>query len=148
MTLEFKEIELLRTKGLLTSRGIFEFFLIRAGFELKAEQAKKGLDVTSACSRIDEIIDKNISTSEEYMGYYTKKVYQVALKCRSLDNYPGKNVLTKLFSKLSNSIHGYSWNGQSVLIYTRDLEPNDRCILASMCEEIGINSQLSDSPPQ
>ena len=145
--LAVKEAELLRSRGLFTSRSIFEFYLLQAGTELKSPEAKKGLDVTTTCYRIDSIIENssNLTLTEEYKSY-TTKIIQIVLTCQTSSEVKNKNLLSNLYSKLSNSVHGYPWYGPSVLIYGKDLEPIDSCLLVGMCDNFNVKSEISDLP--
>jgi hypothetical protein len=145
--LEYKEIELLRSRGLFTGRGIFEFYLTQAGFELKSPNATKGLDITSTCNKIDEILECKPEQKVSFsLKNYTSKIYEIAFNCKVSTGIEGDKILSKLYRKLSNSVHGHPWYGNSVMIYSKDLNPIDSCLLVTLCEKMNLTTQFSENP--
>ena len=143
---EYKAADLMRSRGLFTSRSIFEFYLLQAGKELKSSDAKKGLDVTTTCNRIDSIIENSSNLLLTEDGRYTTKIINIVLTCQTSSQVKNKNLLSNLYSKLCNSVHGHPWYGPTVLVYGKDLEPIDSCLLVNMCDKMNVLSEISDIP--
>jgi hypothetical protein len=143
---EQKSADLMRSRGLFTSRSIFEFYLLQAGKELKSFYARKGLDVTTTCNRIDSIIENSSSLLLTEYGTYTTKIINIVLTCQTSSQVKNKNLLSNLYSKLCNSVHGHPWYGPTVLVYGKDLEPIDSCLLVTMCDKMNVLSEISDTP--
>ena len=137
----------MRAKGLFTSRGIFEYYLNQAGFELKSPTATKGLNVTAACQKIDAFLQDDRIPDKSL--YYTCMVFNLAKNCcpPPFKFTESSLFLTKLYGKLCNSVHGHPWHGPSVLIYSGELDQWDSCILTSMCKEMKLQYGFSNLPP-
>ena len=48
----------------------------------------------------------------------------------------------KFFDKLCADIHGRPWNGPGVLIYGGTLSGNEKCLMKSLVDDIGLISEI------
>jgi hypothetical protein len=131
----------MKTRGVLTARSIFEFHLKQAGYELKSASSAKALDVTSTCNKIGEMIEQKKPPDDSQ--YYTKILYNIAIQCSCKD----KKILSRLYGKLSDNVHGYPWHGSTVMIYAADLSDKDKCILTGLCGRMNVEAQLTMIAP-
>ena len=132
-----KEIDILKVKGLLNARSIFELCIRRAGWELKCT---KGLVVTTTCNKIGELIEKNKIPDNDL--YFTKLVYEAAVEC----GCKGKNELSTMYASLSREIHGYPWYETAVRIYADELSSREACIITKMCDRLYLETELIRTP--
>ena len=107
--------ELLQSKGLMTSRGIFERVLYYVFYDLK--KSDKGR--FNAGNTIDMIENKEYDCSKSPNCVLIREWCQ---SC-SVDS------LRDLYSYLSSEIHGIPWSGESVEIYTRNMPAQYKCFL-------------------
>ena len=123
--------DLLRTKGLFTSRGIFEYILSMSWREYHSSKDKQPrFNASSAAS----IISKQLEHGTRPSGKYSGDLYDFAVKC-------GCHDLTSLYSILSFDIHGYQWTGRAVLIYAEEIGPSYSCFLREVCDSLQIKHE-------
>ena len=107
--LQVAQTEVLRSKGLLTSRGVLEMALIQVHNECKLK-GKFGAQKT--CFYLDKA-----NSTEQTAAWKLKKCHQEAR-----DKHPHSNLLDEsvgkaysdLYGLLSEKIHGHPWSGESV----------------------------------
>lgn len=129
-------LQLLRVQGVLNARGIFEFIIVQAGYELKPTKSSKRLDVTTTCKMIGEMI--HTKQPPENSLHFTKAIYDIAVEC----GCKGTKDLSSLYKSLSHEIHGYPWYESSVYIFADELGKRDACILKKMCEFLHVEGEL------
>ena len=112
----YARTETLRTKGLLTSRGVFEFVLKRIHFE---RRLGKKFFAQSTCDSLDEE-----PPSERTEAWKLKECFEHMRKHHP-DATMAKMSIGKAYSEvygvLSQEIHGYPWSGQSVSIVSLEM---------------------------
>ena len=107
--LQVAQTEVLRSKGLLTSRGVLEMALIQVHNECKL---KGKFSAQKTCFYLDKA-----NSTEQTAAWKLKKCYEEAR-----DKHPHPNLLHKsvgkaysdLYGLLSEKIHGHPWSGESV----------------------------------
>ena len=107
--LQVAQTEVLRSKGLLTSRGVLEMALIQVHNESKW---KGKFSARKTCFYLGEA-----NSTEQTAAWKLKKCHQEAR-----DKHPNSNLLDDsvgkvygdLYGLLSEEIHGHPWSGESV----------------------------------
>ena len=107
--LQVAQTEVLRSKGLLTSRGVLEMALIQVHNESKW---KGKFSARKTCFYLGEA-----NSTEQTAAWKLKKCHQEAR-----DKHPHSNLLDEsvgkaysdLYGLLSEKIHGHPWSGESV----------------------------------
>ena len=123
----------LRSKGLMSCRGIFEFYVYRCFGELqKIDLAKSTM--TFNVKSVIALLERNKARLPEEAIFCTRLLNQ-AKKCGVTDMYD-------LYAKLSTSIHGDPWDGPSVRVYKSLLESSDACMIDFIAEDSGL--QIED----
>ena len=109
VNLQVAQTETLRSKGLLTCRGVLEMALIQVRNECKL---KGKFSAQKTCFYLDKA-----NSTEQTAAWKLKKCYEEAR-----DKHPHPNLLHKsvgkaysdLYGLLSEKIHGHPWSGESV----------------------------------
>jgi hypothetical protein len=109
--LSYANQETLRSKGLLTSRGVLEFALRQVHHERNAHQR---FVARSACDTLDKTPPR-----EKTEAWKLKECFETICK-----QYPRSRLArmslgkayAEVFSVLSQDIHGYPWSGGSVRV--------------------------------
>ena len=107
--LQVAQTEVLRSKGLLTSRGVLEMALIQVHNECKL---KGKFSAQKTCFYLGKA-----KSTEQTAAWKLKKCHQEAR-----DKHPHSNLLDEsvgkaysdLYGLLSEKIHGHPWSGESV----------------------------------
>jgi hypothetical protein len=121
------ERELLRTHGLLTSRGVFEHSLTLVA----KEQNIQPFNASKVCNKLSSLTRHGFKWTDAMISAIEKGA-------------PGKNVseyARNLYSLLSNEIHGYPWRGQAVDIKfdkTNADEAEHFEVISSLCKNLGL----------
>jgi hypothetical protein len=121
------EQQLLMSKGLLTSRGIFEQQLHKCLMEMKHLEIFSLKERFNASSAIDKIVQNKTTLPPEGPSY---RLLEATEKF--------KGDLSILFSSLSKEIHGTPWNGLGVKVYTSLLRKEDGCLLRYIAADYGL----------
>jgi hypothetical protein len=127
--LEQKEKELLGAKGLLTARGIFEFYIHQCFDELQ----KLGLANEREKFKVSHTINK-----------LNKPEIQAKMlpngKCRKLLKAADDcNVeIHSVYATLSNDIHGSPWNGPGVRVNSENLPQKEACLLDFVASDLSL----------
>jgi NifU-like protein involved in Fe-S cluster formation len=130
LNLKNKEADILRAKGLLTGRGIFERACALAGWELKGKNSTKALDTTTVCNRIAEMMDEKLNETERNkLGENSRLLLGIFEKCQLTSRQ-----IKGFYSILCRDVHGYQWSGDSVKVYVGDLTPEYICSLEQISE--------------
>jgi hypothetical protein len=115
------QTELLKVKGLMTSRGVVEICLRRIH-----EQA--GLKGTfNATTTILKVLEKEDASQEA----------QRFLKCVRACDVPENEIqqaLRDLYARLSDGIHGAPFYGESVKVFSNHLTPVQACIVKQLVQ--------------
>jgi len=133
-------IEYLRTKGLLTGRGIFEYHLKQAGKELS--NGPKGLDVATACEKIGSIFmsDKVPKAATKPNTYL---ICNILRQCNCQNEFDLKNLWR---NNLCSDVHGFAWSGHSVQVYSVGLSEFEKCFLKSLVTNNGMSVEWTTDP--
>jgi hypothetical protein len=118
--------ESLRSKGLLTSRGVFEFKLKLVYHETKPT---KKFNATEICNYLNKLL---LLKSKGDMGTHTQDMINFAKLCK-LTNF------IEIYSELSNEIHGYSWDGMSVKALKENTSSNTLCLTKHIAKSFNLN---------
>jgi hypothetical protein len=127
--LEQKEKELLGAKGLLTARGIFEFYIHQCFDELQ----KLGLTTEREKFKVSHTINK-----------LNKPEIQAKIlpngKCRRLLKAANDcNVeIHSVYETLSYDIHGSPWNGPGVRVNNENLPQEEACLLDFVASDLSL----------
>ena len=130
------EQQLLMSKGLLTSRGIFEQQLYKCLMEMKLLGICPIKEKFNAASVIEKIVRNKTTLPPEGPSY---RLLQATEKC--------KGDLSILFSSLSKEIHGAPWSGPGVKVYTSLLREEDGCLLRYIAADYGLELTTDESIP-
>ena len=132
----------MRAKGLLTGRGIFEYYLKQAGKELSTSAKGVGLDVTTTCERIGSMhLSKNIPCSSTCPN--TFMIYTILGECKSENADDLRNLWG---AYLCSDLHGYAWSGSSVLVYSNELNSFGKCLFEKLVKKIGLEVEWTTDP--
>ena len=113
VNLQYSQTETLRSKGLLTSRGVLEMALMHVHHEINS---KDRFNAHRTCSYLNA---KNLTEGTgawKLVQCYNQtldKHPQSVLSHKSIDT-----AYRDLYGSLSQAIHGYPWSGDSVRIPT------------------------------
>jgi len=116
--LAYANQEALRSKGLLTSRGVLEFALKQVHHE---RNGNRKFIARSTCEDLDES-----PPLEKTEAWKMKECFEMMCK-----QYPGSilarmslgKAYAEVYSALSYDIHGYPWSGESVMSLGMDQRP-------------------------
>jgi hypothetical protein len=118
------EQEVLRAKGKLTSRGVLEFCLTRAG--------------TSGRTPRYTSIAMELGNNKKPEALLMKDTYAECLKEAGKQDPSSSEVssfYTSLYGKLSSEIHGYPWSGESLRILIDNLTAEEICVIRKLAEK-------------
>jgi len=122
----------LRSKGLMSCRGIFEFYVYRCFGELqKLDLAKSTM--TFNVKSVIELLERNKGKLPKE-AIFCMRLLNQAEKC-------GVKNLYDLYAKLSTSIHGDPWDGPSVRVYKSLLDSSDICMIDFIAEDSGLKTE-------
>jgi hypothetical protein len=130
-----EETARLRDKGLLTSRGIMEFYLRQSFEELKEKGIFPPKSKFNASATLEKLQEKKIGES---IGWRTDFLVQTIHDCKFSKPY------TDIYGILSDEIHGFSWSGDSVLVYESNMPETLACIIKECCKNIGLSTTKQD----
>lgn len=126
-------LEYFRSKGLMTARGIFEFFLNWCYGELKRfhPQTLNGVHRFSARSTVGAIEELGDLLSPS------------ATSCRSLWKFKtdcgfGTKSLYDVYAVLSEKTHGDRWHGEFVKVFKSSLEQHQVCLITKVAEILDL----------
>jgi len=124
-----KDKELLGIKGLLTSRGIFEFFINLCFGELQ----ELGLcgkyekcNITNTLNKMNKMENRELYPS----GGYSARILYAAEHCNAN--------LTDVYKTLCNEIHGSRWSGPGVQVYASMLTEREKCIVNFIANDMNL----------
>lgn len=123
--LAYARKETLRSKGLLTSRGVIEFALRQVHHE---RHAGKKFFAQAACDDLD--VTPPSPKTEAWKLHACFKEICLQYPGSSLAKKPVGKAYAELFSVLSHEIHGYPWSGESVRLCVCGQEA---CVGNSLC---------------
>lgn len=128
--IDLQNKEILRAHGLMTSRGIFERVLQLYYRELYP--ARTRCNITDA---IHELLKK--PQSGKYEGMIR----------RSCSHIRGSEVtfLNRLYSKLSQGVHGNPWYGGCIKVYEEGLTKNEVGYIKKLAVEMGLNDKEDEA---
>lgn len=101
--LDYAKADLLRAKGLLTSRGIVESMAQSAWVE--CGRKVQNFNFAQAAALVSQ---------DPQAGYWTEKLSNFTNAC--FPDRPVEDGLLALFREVSRDIHGYPWSGQAVKV--------------------------------
>ena len=117
-------MELLRAKGLLSSRGIFEWTLRLAAKECRPK------DKFNATATIKALrTAKNNGRWENILSTGIKNCFKGARV---------KPTLESIYGTLSDEIHGYPWTVNAVQL-SDQLSESEKCFLVHLCKALNLN---------
>jgi len=138
--LQVAQREVLRSKGLLTSRGVLEMALIQVHNECKL---KGKFSAQQTCFYLGKA-----KSTEQTAAWKLKKCHQEAR-----DKHPHSNLLDEsvgkaysdLYGLLSEKIHGHPWSGESIKIL--DVLPEEMQTLIARIGKLffGLDTEVSPS---
>ena len=114
VNLQYSQTETLRSKGLLTSRGVLEMALMQVHIENlpKKDKTKARFNAHTTCDYLDD------TKSARGTGVRKlKQCYKEMLDLHAQSDISHKSVgaaYRHLYGLLSQEIHGYPWSGESV----------------------------------
>ncbi len=116
--LKSRENELMSAKGLLTSRGLLERIFQLVHPEVVAEVGKRFVP-TAVASYLDNSTALHNSSLKSLDELFPQKFH--VQKVLLLAEKSGLASFQNLYSVLSSEIHGYSWSGPAVRIFSNNL---------------------------
>ena len=129
MLLEHSDNELMRVKGLLTSRGIFERYVELCISELLALYViTKRMPVIPF---LNMIADPNFTLLSK--AKLTTQLVVASKNCSS--------DLVSVYDTLSKDIHGLPWSGRCVRIFANDLSTNEIYLLKCIAGYLKLDIQ-------
>jgi len=124
-----KNIEILKAKGLMTSRGIFEHHVGKCFFELKHNNALKEDERLNTSNLILKLASPRFKIPNDAM--ITKAFMEAVKGC--------KTNLRDLYDDLSKEQHGFPWTGDSVKVFKRSLKPGHECVIDYIAKEMNLD---------
>jgi hypothetical protein len=91
------------------------------------------MDVTAFLNFMGKRLESG--ESEDSDGPKRRKLTQMFRKCE----FETTSEMISLWGLLCSDIHGYSWNGDSILIYSKGLEEKHICLLKELSVGIGLD---------
>ena len=133
LKLDFVTMQLMMQKGLMTARGIMERILREAHAVIKRSDKDK-FNATSVIKQLSDL--ENDATQLEALGKTDAgKLVVNLLKWR----VECKVNLQTLYNTLSEQIHGESWHGQSVLLKSKFLKKEEKCLLLEVAKNYNLD---------
>ena len=120
------EEDLLRAKGLMTARGVFERVVQLAFNERKTVGKVKGKCIVAN-------ILPTISDNPQ-AGRFSKLLVSSAKRCDSTQSV--KDALQSVWTQLSQQVHDFPWSGDVKI--GSDLPEVTRCIAEELCKGMGL----------
>ena len=124
-----KETEILGIQGLMSCRGIFEFYLNFCHGELKTANIIKKTDTFKATNIINWITSANFQIPED--SIWIRDFLNWLKEC-------GCTNPLALYTKLCSGIHGAAWHGASVRIYRKKLLEVEYCVMEKMWNRLSV----------
>ena len=129
--LMYKDKELLSAKGLLTARGIFEFYMYLCFGELQ----KVGICRWTEKFNVSNMIVKMYLKENQHKmppGGYCANLLSAADQC---------NVnLSDVYMALSSEVHGSPWSGPGVLVYASKLTTGVKCLVVFIADSMNLRT--------
>ena len=119
------EEDLLRAKGLMTARGVFERVAQLAFHEQKKAGNMKGKCITANVLPI--------ASKHPEAGCWSELLHSSAKECDSTQ-IP-EDALQQVWTLLSNQVHNPSWGDVKI---DPNLPEGTRCIVKKLCEKMGL----------
>jgi hypothetical protein len=128
--LKLAEHEKMLARGLVNSRGVLEWALKILHREL---YPTKRFIATSVAQEVGKCL-VSLSTSPLVLEENSdaKRIYEILLSC----NISSEQALAKLYTNLSEEIHGLSWSGTAVNIYSSYMSKEHMCVIRRIAEEL------------
>ena len=120
------EEDLLRAKGLMTARGVFERVVQLAFNEQKVKNKVKGK--CNIANTLPIICDNPQS------GRFSGLLVSSAKRCDSTQSV--KDALQSVWTQLSQQVHNFPWSGDVKI--GSDLPKVTRCIAEELCKDMGL----------
>ena len=127
----YKDKELLTLKGLLTVRGIFEFYMHVCSRELQRVGICKSLDKFNVSNILMKM---GLKENQEKLppGGYCASLLSAA------DQY---NVeLSNVYMVLCSDVHRSSWSGPGVLVYASKLNVGEKCVVEFIADKMNLRT--------
>ena len=114
VNLQYSQTETLRSKGLLTSRGVLEMALMQVHIENlpKKDKTKARFNAHTTCDYLDDT-----KVARGTGARKLKQCYKEMLDLHAQSDISHKSIgsaYRHLYGLLSQEIHGYPWSGESV----------------------------------
>ncbi len=141
LRLETTQKDLLQSKGLMTSRGIYENLLQAVGKELKSPTARKNPTCTEVCEIVAGMVESNTVPPDNLLSLAV--LYKIYSDCNI--NTPEKG--RRSYNEVSVEIHGFPWNGEAVKVYTSKMSKVSqlKCIITAVARH--YNFDIFDVEP-
>ena len=120
------EEDLLRAKGLMTARGVFERVV-----QLAFNEQKQVGKVKGKCM-IANVLPTTSDNPE--VGRFSKLLVSSAQRCDSTQSV--KDALQGVWTQLSQQVHDFPWSGDVKI--GSDLPEVTRCIATELCKDMGL----------
>jgi hypothetical protein len=127
----YKDKELLSSKGKLTARGIFEFYMYLCFGELQTGGICKQSEKFNVSNML---VKMGLKENQEKLppGGYCASLLSAADQC---------NVeLSSVYMVLCNDIHGSPWSGPGVLVYASELNVGQKCLVEFIADKMKLNT--------
>jgi hypothetical protein len=124
-----KETEILGIQGLLSCRGIFEFFLNGCCEELKISGDYPKNEHCKFTTVLKILIRPRLKIPENSL--WVRDFLKWKTECKVKDP-------VKFYAKLCNGIHGAPWFGPSVRIFRDKLLGSEYCMMLKMMGRLGV----------
>lgn len=135
--------ELLKTRGLMTSRGVFEHVL-RGVFKRDGQYFKGGFTASKTVEVIRQFVEFPVNYPN--LSADTVDLVQMVRNC-----FPDLDEWEKIYSMLSNRIHGYPWDGDCVHVVADAMPQATCCVIKKIAEwlELGVKEiSTADVPDE
>jgi len=128
---ESLRVDLFRKDGLLTSRGVFEWLMKCVHAEMKTTKR------FNATNTLNQLVNQ-YSNSERPSTPIAGEIYDAMLKCDC------GSTLRNLYGELSQEIHGASWSGLGVKVYTEKFSAQNACFMKELVSIAKLPLQEED----
>ena len=130
------EAQLVRSRGLLTGRGVFERAILRAHLErASAAKAKAQAPKFNATATLDQIM----KTPAVERTRWARVLCEAAQRCSvKFPDVPEEQILHETWTVFSEDIHMFPWRGKDVKV-DPSVPAFARCIIEQVCQEMELS---------
>jgi hypothetical protein len=132
------EVEALRARGALTTRGILEQALNYAHKEINSSNPNARFNASDTIEKIGVMVEKD----QEPTGPDTLKLFRIFKECKILS----KSQARSMCQEMSIDVHGFPWKELSVAVVKERLTPEQFCVISKIATDI-FRLRITETTP-